>query len=113
LTEEPDEAIGCRPIVEALGVFAGLFVLGLIALFGSTPSEIGVVRSFVFFLGAPATGALSFLSPGGFALAWPIDVLVWTLAAVWAARATDRRTWWRRVGVAVGVAAVIAALAVV
>ena len=112
MTTEQDDAIGCRSIVEALGIFLGLFIVGLVALFGSTPDEIGAARSFVFFLGAPATAALSFLSPGGFALAWPIDVLVWTLAAVWAARASDRRRWWRRVGIAVGLAVVIAGAAV-
>ncbi len=113
MTTESDGAIGCRPIVEALAIFGGLFVVGLVALFGSSPDEIGIVRSFLFFLGAPATGVLSFISPEGFALAWPVDVLVWTLAAVWAARTTDRRGWWRRVGVAVGLSAVIAAAAVV
>ncbi len=112
MTTESDGAVGCRPIVEGLGIFLGLFVVGLVALFGSTPSEIGAVRSFVFFLGAPATAVLSFLSPGGFALAWPVDVLVWTLVAVWAARTDDRRRWWRRIGIALGGAAVIAVVAV-
>ena len=108
---DDDGAVGCRPLVEALAIFAGLFAVGLVALFGSDPDSIGLVRSFVFFLGAPATAALQFISPGGFALAWPVDVLVWALAAFWAARARDRRGWTTRVLIAVGVSAVLAILA--
>ncbi len=99
-------------MIEAIGVFAGLLLIGLVALFGSDPGSIGAVRSFIFFLGAPATAALQFISPGSFALAWPVDVLVWVLAAFWSARAGDRRGWTRRVGMAIGLAAVLALLAI-
>lgn len=113
-SNDPDDdgAVGCRPMVEAFGIFAGLFLAGLLALFGSDPDTIGVLRSFVFFLGAPATAAFQFISPGSFALAWPVDVLVWVLASFWAARAKDRRGWTRRVGIAIGLAAVLAILAI-
>lgn len=113
-SNDPDDdgAVGCRPMVEAIGIFAGLFLLGLVALFGSDPEAIGTVRSFVFFLGAPATATLQFISPGSFALAWPVDVLVWVLAGFWSARAKDRRGWSRRVGTAVGLAALLALLAI-
>lgn len=109
---DADEGVGCRPLAEAGLVGWGLFVLGVVALFGSDPATVGVARRFVFFLGAPATTILQFLSPSGFPLAWPVDLLVWTLAAVWVARAGDRRGWWRRLGVVVGVAALVAGAAV-
>lgn len=106
-----DGSIGCRPIVEALGIFAALFVVGVLVLFGADPDSVGPIRAFVFFLGAPATAVLQFLSPEGFALAWPIDVLVWVLAAVWVARTHDRQAWRRRLGVVLGAAAVVALVA--
>ncbi|MEX1280290.1 MAG: hypothetical protein AB1Z57_04320 [Acidimicrobiia bacterium] len=106
------EGVGCRPIVEALAVFGGLLAVGSLLLFGADPQTVGVVRAFVFFLGAPATAALQFLSSGGFAFAWPFDVLVWALVSVWAARAGDRRAWLVRVAVALGVSAVLAVAAV-
>lgn len=98
-------------MVEAAALFGTLFVVGVVALLGTDPEQVGPIRAFVFFLGAPATAALQFASPGGFALAWPIDVLVWSLASVWAARAADRRGWWRRVGGAIGASALLAVIA--
>lgn len=107
-TTSPDEGVGCRPIVEALAVFGAILAIGTLLLFGADPQSVGAVRAFVFFLGAPGTAALQFFSAGGFAFAWPLDVLVWVLVAVWAARAGDRRRWLVRVGAALGVSAVVA-----
>jgi hypothetical protein len=116
VTDQPSsddaEGVGCRPIVEAFAVFGGLLAIGTLLLFGADPQTVGVVRAFIFFLGAPGTAALQFFSAGGFAFAWPFDVLVWALVSVWAARAGDRRAWSVRVGVALGVSAVLAAVAV-
>ncbi len=111
-SDADDEGIGCRPIVEAFAVFGGLLAVGSLLLFGADPQTVGVVRAFIFFLGAPATAALQFLSAGGFAFAWPFDVLLWVLVSVWAARAGDRRAWLVRMGLALGLSAVLAVVAV-
>ncbi len=105
------EGIGCRPLAEAVGIGWGLFVVGVLVLFGSDPATVDTVRRFVFFLGAPATTVFQFFTPEGFSLAWPVDLLVWALAAVWIAKAADRPGWLRRLGLVLAVFAVLAAIA--
>lgn len=112
MSDDDTEGIGCRPLAEAIGIGWGLFVLGVVVLFGSDPATVDMVRRFVFFVGAPATTVFQFFTPEGFSLAWPIDLLAWALSAVWVAKAADRSGWLRRMGLVLGVCVVLAAIAV-